>query len=256
MLQAKQINTPILFIHGAWHGPWCWEAFFVPFFSRKFNTYNIELIGHSDTEKDQNINYLSGVDFSEDIKNKINNFEESPIIICHSMGGYLLQTILTDIRKPSAVIFLAPAPVNGALKPFLRILNQNPIGVLKAVLTLDSRKIFAELEVTKRLLFSESTDLINIENYKEKLQTESIRIIFHMLMNKYRNVISRKVPSLVIASTTDIISTQSEAREVAKFFNSDFHVFKNIGHDMMLDNNWEIVANYCLEWIESNVNSL
>jgi hypothetical protein len=25
--------TPVLFVHGAWHGAWCWEKFFLPYFA-------------------------------------------------------------------------------------------------------------------------------------------------------------------------------------------------------------------------------
>jgi pimeloyl-ACP methyl ester carboxylesterase len=27
--------TPILFVHGAWHGAWCWEENFLPYFAGK-----------------------------------------------------------------------------------------------------------------------------------------------------------------------------------------------------------------------------
>ena len=28
----RRALPPILFVHGMWHGGWCWEKFFVPFF--------------------------------------------------------------------------------------------------------------------------------------------------------------------------------------------------------------------------------
>lgn len=39
----------ILFIHGAMHGAWCWQKFFMPFFQNKnINTYAIDLSNHCD----------------------------------------------------------------------------------------------------------------------------------------------------------------------------------------------------------------
>jgi len=27
--------TPLVFVHGAWHGAWCWDEFFLPCFADK-----------------------------------------------------------------------------------------------------------------------------------------------------------------------------------------------------------------------------
>ncbi|MFN8449918.1 MAG: hypothetical protein U0521_15360 [Anaerolineae bacterium] len=27
-------QTPILFLHGAWHAAWCWEDYFLPYFAQ------------------------------------------------------------------------------------------------------------------------------------------------------------------------------------------------------------------------------
>ncbi|MBI5715520.1 MAG: alpha/beta hydrolase, partial [Chloroflexi bacterium] len=26
--------TPLLFVHGAWHGAWCWAEYFLPYFAQ------------------------------------------------------------------------------------------------------------------------------------------------------------------------------------------------------------------------------
>lgn len=28
-------TTPVLFVHGAWHGAWCWDEHFLDFFADK-----------------------------------------------------------------------------------------------------------------------------------------------------------------------------------------------------------------------------
>ena len=33
--QTPTQQTPILFLHGAWHGAWCWEDYFLPYFAQK-----------------------------------------------------------------------------------------------------------------------------------------------------------------------------------------------------------------------------
>ena len=30
--KEQKHKTPLLFVHGMWHGAWCWDEFFLPFF--------------------------------------------------------------------------------------------------------------------------------------------------------------------------------------------------------------------------------
>ena len=41
-------QTPLLFIHGMWHGAWCWDEFFLPFFAgHGFHVTALSLRGHA-----------------------------------------------------------------------------------------------------------------------------------------------------------------------------------------------------------------
>jgi hypothetical protein len=31
--ERRRFKTPLLFVHGAWHGAWCWEEKFLPYFA-------------------------------------------------------------------------------------------------------------------------------------------------------------------------------------------------------------------------------
>lgn len=40
--------TPLLFVHGAWHGAWCWNEHFLPYFADKgYLAYALSLRGHA-----------------------------------------------------------------------------------------------------------------------------------------------------------------------------------------------------------------
>jgi len=44
---AKPHPTPILFVHGAWHGAWCWAEHFLPHFAeRGYSAHALSLRGH------------------------------------------------------------------------------------------------------------------------------------------------------------------------------------------------------------------
>jgi len=36
--------TPVLFVHGAWHGAWCWTEYFLPYFAQNgYHSYALSL---------------------------------------------------------------------------------------------------------------------------------------------------------------------------------------------------------------------
>ncbi len=40
-------KTPVLFVHGAWHGAWCWDEHFLDFFAEQgYRSLAVSLRGH------------------------------------------------------------------------------------------------------------------------------------------------------------------------------------------------------------------
>lgn len=44
--KKPKFKTPILFVHGAWHGAWCWENFIDYFGNNGFSCYELDLPCH------------------------------------------------------------------------------------------------------------------------------------------------------------------------------------------------------------------
>ncbi|MCA9946237.1 MAG: alpha/beta fold hydrolase, partial [Anaerolineales bacterium] len=56
----KAKNTPLLFIHGAWHGAWCWEEHFLPYFAeRGYAVYAPSLRGHGQSSGQERLRWSS-----------------------------------------------------------------------------------------------------------------------------------------------------------------------------------------------------
>ena len=44
-------KTPLLFVHGMWHGAWCWDEFFLPYFADAgYHATALSLRGHAGSE--------------------------------------------------------------------------------------------------------------------------------------------------------------------------------------------------------------
>ncbi|MCK7510983.1 MAG: lysophospholipase [Desulfobacterales bacterium] len=88
-------STPILFIHGAWHGAWCWEEYFLPYFASKgYDAYALSLRGHGNSEGREGLRWWSISDYVDDVSQIVGQIHKIPILVGHSMGGLIVQKYL------------------------------------------------------------------------------------------------------------------------------------------------------------------
>ena len=94
----------MVFIHGAYHGAWCWEENFVPYFlERGINVVSIDFHKKSKkTKVEEYIQYLNEV---------IEKLEGELYIVSHSLGAAILERYIVKYSpKLNGVIFLTPGP--------------------------------------------------------------------------------------------------------------------------------------------------
>ncbi|MCS7071282.1 MAG: alpha/beta hydrolase, partial [Anaerolinea sp.] len=122
-------STPILFIHGAFHGAWCWQAYWMPYFSaRGWDCYALSLRAHGATPGD--IRRARIRDYVADVAAVVGDLPASPILIGHSMGGFTIQKYLEDARHPArAAVLLASVPYRGAAGYMLKQTLREPLRV-------------------------------------------------------------------------------------------------------------------------------
>jgi pimeloyl-ACP methyl ester carboxylesterase len=83
---------PLLFVHGAWHGAWCWDEHFLGYFSKRgFSAHAVSLRGHGESEGKERLRSVRLSDFVEDLTQTVDSLPATPILIGHSMGGFVVQ---------------------------------------------------------------------------------------------------------------------------------------------------------------------
>ena len=118
--------VPILFVHGAWHGAWCWEKHFLPHFAEKgYASFALSLRGHGNSERPPHFRWMRIADYVADMAKVVGQLPEEPVLVGHSMGGLVVQKYLEEHTAPAAVL-LAPVPVKGVLRTTLRIFFHHP----------------------------------------------------------------------------------------------------------------------------------
>src|ERR1700733_7234817 len=89
---SEQHSHPVLFLHGAWHGAWCWDEHFLDFFAKQgFRVLAPSLRGHGSSPIGKSIRMCSIADFVSDLSSVIDSLPSTPILVGHSLGGFVIQ---------------------------------------------------------------------------------------------------------------------------------------------------------------------
>src|SRR5574342_648733 len=127
--------TPLLFIHGTLHTASCWDVHFLDYFAQHgFASHAVNLRGHGNSEGREKLRWTRIADFVEDVANTVRQFPTPPILIGHSMGGFIIQKYLEDHASPGAVLLSSPSPT-GLLPTALRNARRHPLVFAKDSLT-------------------------------------------------------------------------------------------------------------------------
>lgn len=238
----------IIFVHGAWHGKWCWDKYFKPTFqSRGYEVLTFDLPGHDRPGKIKGINTYSIGDYVKALENEVQKLDSLPVIIGHSMGGLIVQKFLEKNTCKKAVL-MASVPHYGVIKTTLRFLKKPH--AYPALLGFNLYALVDTIEKSREAFFSKGLSLDELKGYTEKLCSESYLAFLNMLLPRIRINHHRKIPMLVIGAKNDTIFLESEVRDTAKKYSAELRMFDDMAHDMMLDTGQEQVSQEIIKWIE------
>lgn len=246
-------KPPILFVHGMAHGAWAWEANFVPFFNAVgYDCYTISLRGHGASEGKESLRWTSINDYLEDVQQTIAHLPNKPIVIGHSMGGFILQKYLLKRDDLAAYVGVAAVPHTGMWRGALNLLFRYPIPFLLANLRLDTAPFSASEKIVREMCLSEAAPIELVRKVQSKLQSESYRAFLDLVLLNHHRSAKMQTPMLMLHSGLDVVLFENEMRHSAECFGADFKIFEDVGHDMFLDIKWRSVAEYILHWLTNN----
>lgn len=256
MISRKAVGSRkediILFVHGAWHGAWCWERYFMPFFAAQgYDNYALTLRGHETPGKVPGMNKISFPNYVEDLVQAVQQLDRTPIIIGHSMGGLILQKYLAQHTCKKA-IFLAAAPPNGLLRLSLNLFFSTRYSFGSALL-MDLYRQVDHIDKIKWAFFSADVPHEDVLFCKDNVCSESYLAYLYMLFPRVKIKPDLAVPTLVVSGEMDRLFTAKEQRKLAAAFKSELIIIPNIAHDMMLDTNWKMAAKAIQNWLEQSV---
>jgi pimeloyl-ACP methyl ester carboxylesterase len=241
--------TPLLFVHGAWHAAWCWDEGFMDFFvDNGYRAVALSLRGHGSSPSDKPIRAVSTADYVDDIAEVARTLPTPPVVIGHSMGGYLVQKYLEAHAAPAAVL-LASVPARGLTSFLVRWTRRQPWLMTKALVTGDTLCIFNSPDVVREKFFSPHTPEDDVVRCKARLQRESRRMTIDASVLHPPRPDRVKTPVLVVGAGHDGCFTVDEVRATARAYGSEAVEFPEMGHDMMIERGWPDVAEMIRCWL-------
>ncbi|MDD5711982.1 MAG: alpha/beta fold hydrolase [Smithellaceae bacterium] len=243
-------ETPIVFVHGAWHGAWCWEENFMPYFAEKgFSCHAFSMRGHGKSEGKEKLRWTSLMRYVDDLGQVASSMKKPPVIVAHSLGGAVTQRYLEKHNVPACVL-LAPVPPWGVVPLTLRILLRHPWVFLKANLTLSLYPVVETPELTREAFFSEDIPQEKVMGYYKRMQDESYRMYWDIMFLSLPKPKRVQTPILVLGAEKDRVFSRSDLNHTAKAYHTEAEVFP-MAHDMMLEPGWQKVADRIIGWLGS-----
>ena len=242
--------TPLLFIHGTLHTAACWDVHFLDYFAQHgFAAHALNLRGHGNSEGREKLRWIRIADFVEDVENAVRQLPRPPILIGHSMGGFIIQHYLEDHDTPAAVLLSSASPA-GLLPTAFRTARRQPWVLTKVTLTLSLKPMIATPQLLGEAFFSKDLPHELLLKYWKQTQDDSFMAFLDMVALDLPKPEKVKTPLLVLGAARDNMIGPREIEATARAYNTHAEIIPDVAHNSMLERNWQSVAERILAWLK------
>lgn len=245
---APTRTTPLLFVHGAFTGAWCWDEHFLPFFAEAgYAAHAVSLSGHGRSRGREHLDSLSIADYVADVFEACEGLPSPPVLIGHSMGGFVVQKVLEQRSFPGAVLTCA-VPPQGLMAAAFGMLFSHP-GLITDLNRLMNGGEVA-LDTLREALFAQPVALDDLARFYRWSQPESHRAIWDMSLFNLPHPSRIDASRLLIqGAERDHLIPASLVEMTGRSYGLPATIFPGMGHGLMLERDWRKPAQHILDWL-------
>ena len=239
---------PLLFIHGAYTGAWCWDEHFLPYFAEAgYTSHALSLSGHAGSRHKRLLDTCSIDDYVADVAEVVAALPEPPVLIGHSMGGMVVQKYLERATAPGAAL-LCSVPPQGLMGSMFGLLLTKPHLLADLNRVLNGEDV--ELDSLREALFHQPMDDATLLRYYRLCQPESHRAIWDMtLFHLPQPALMHRPPMLILGAEHDRLIPPWQVTMTATTYGERADIVPDIGHGLMLEPGWQDVAVRLERWL-------
>jgi pimeloyl-ACP methyl ester carboxylesterase len=238
---------PLLFVHGGFHGAWCWADHFMPWFAdHGYDCHAVSYRGHGQSPRSAGDAEWRLRDYVEDVRWAANQLNSPPVLVGHSLGGSIVQKLVGREKFP-AMVLLAPSPIGGSNRSALRMLWKHPGSMFKAAIRRDMQ---AALPAFLSFFLSDGIS----EQERQRIAARCTGVTsfkaaadaFYLDCPCPAPVAS---PVLVVSGERDWSIPRYKNEKLARAYGGD-HIVVPTAHDIMCDIGWNSAAQQVADWLE------
>lgn len=241
-------TTPLLFVHGAFTGAWCWDEHFLSFFADAgYAAHAVSLSGHGHSRGREHLDSLSIADYVKDIFEVCDGLVAPPVLIGHSMGGFVIQKVLEQRKFPGAVLMCA-VPPQGLVAAAFGMMFSQPALMTDLNNMMGGGEV--ALDTMREALFAQPVAVDDLARFSRWSQPESHRAIWDMSLFNLPHPSKIDASSLLIlGSEHDHLIPASLVEMTARTYGLPATIFPGMGHGLMLERDWKKPAQHILDWL-------
>lgn len=246
--------TPLLFVHGAFSGAWVWDEHFLPFFAKNgYQAHALSLRGHGESPGREGLTFARLRDYVADVEEVIATLPTPPVLIGHSLGGMVVQKVMHRCELPAAVL-MASSPPHGMIPSMFGTSFTNP-GLFRDLAMVQAFGPDAVNGLSlRRALFADATTDAEVSRYMRRFQAESTLVILDLMgLDLPPSTPCLDLPVLVLGAEHDTFIFRGGLDATADTYRTTAEVFPGMAHAMMLERNWQQVADRILGWLTTTL---
>jgi len=245
--KKRTYDTPILFIHGAWHGAWCWKNFMNFLADKGFACYALDLPAHGERRGgDENIHWQTLGTYLTAVR-KVAAEIGNPFVIGHSMGGYIAMLYMQEANPPGAVL-IGSIPFR-RLPPgtFAKMTKDFPMMTARAMALMPT-SVKDERMYRKLFLYNAPDEVCRL-GYESVGQESSIPLLQSAVPLVRLKPDRVTCPVLVAAAEHDYFFPMKGQERTALAYKGEYRLYEGMGHNLMMEDGWEKVAGDIHNWL-------
>lgn len=251
--RSREGRPPLLFVHGAFVGAWCWAEHFLPWFAQRgWDAHAVSLRGHGASAGRDALDASGLQDYVEDVVEAASGLGEPPVLIGHSMGGIVVQRAAHRCNAP-ALVLMAPVPPHGLGSSVLWLALRDP----PLFFALHATQLGMGVRALGRMrdyLFSASLTEADIAPYMRRAQHESNRALAELMWPQHVWITSSVGrPVRVLGAGNDALLSPAGVYEAAAFYGVAPTIVPGMAHAMMLEPGWLEPAERIARWLEETL---
>jgi len=252
--KQPRFETPILMLHGMWHGAWCWQQWQALFAEWGWESIAFSLPGHGRSPVQRPIRLCTLEYYLSFLKEEVKRLPGKPVLMGHSMGGALTQWYLKYVGDdlPATVLVAPWVSHNAPLDAALLFLRADPLGCLLCTFGWSSTPFMRSPASAARLLLSNKAIYTPAELHA-RLGPESALILWEHLPPRWHPATNVRAPMLWVAAEKDAVVSVSGQRASAAHYKAYFLLVKDAAHNLMMEHNYRQTAQAVNDWLSQVV---